>query len=146
MAPWSTGDAWPDLATARGGRRRCLRVHDSPDRAPYSSDASLYRVVPQAVARPRHADDIAAVLAVAPRAGVPLTMRGAGTSIAGNAVGPGIVVDTPGTSTGCSVDPEARTARSQPGVVHAALQRAAPRTGCASGRTRPRTPAAPSAG
>ena len=95
------------------------------DRATYSSDASLYRVVPQAVVRPRHADEIAAVLSVARSAGVPLTMRGAGTSIAGNAVGPGIVVDTSKhLNRVLAVDPEARTATVQPGVVHAALQRA----------------------
>ena len=95
------------------------------DRATYSSDASLYRVVPQAVVRPRHPDEIAAVLAVAREAGVPVTMRGAGTSIAGNAVGPGIVVDTSKhLNRVLAVDPEARTATVQPGVVHAALQRA----------------------
>ena len=62
-------------------------------RALYSSDASLYRVVPQVVARPRDTDELAATLAVARETGTPLTMRGAGTSIAGNAVGTGIVVD-----------------------------------------------------
>ena len=58
-------------------------------RALYSSDASLYRVLPRAVVRPRHADEIVATLEVCRALGVPLTMRGAGTSIAGNAVGPG---------------------------------------------------------
>ena len=53
-------------------------------------------------------------------------MRGAGTSIAGNAVGPGIVVDTSKhLNRVLAVDPEAGTADVQPGVVHAALQRAA---------------------
>ena len=53
-------------------------------------------------------------------------MRGAGTSIAGNAVGPGIVVDTvKHLNRVVSIDPEARTAVVQPGVVHAILQRAA---------------------
>ena len=53
-------------------------------------------------------------------------MRGAGTSIAGNAVGPGIVVDTARhLNRVVSLDPEARTAVVQPGVVHATLQRAA---------------------
>ena len=56
-------------------------------RALYSSDASLYRVVPRAVVRPRDPDEIVATLAVCRELGVPLTMRGAGTSIAGNAVG-----------------------------------------------------------
>jgi FAD/FMN-containing dehydrogenase/Fe-S oxidoreductase len=53
-------------------------------------------------------------------------MRGAGTSIAGNAVGPGLVVDTSKhLNRVLSIDPEARTADVQPGVVHAALQRVA---------------------
>ncbi|QBR92408.1 FAD-binding and (Fe-S)-binding domain-containing protein [Nocardioides euryhalodurans] len=96
------------------------------DRALHSSDASLYRVVPQAVARPRHADELRACLSVARETGVPLTMRGAGTSIAGNAVGPGLVVDTRRhLDRVLSIDPDARTARVQPGVVHASLQRAA---------------------
>jgi FAD/FMN-containing dehydrogenase/Fe-S oxidoreductase len=95
-------------------------------RALYSSDASLYRVVPQVVARPRHADELLAILEVSGTTGVPLTMRGAGTSIAGNAVGPGIVVDTVRhLGEVVTIDPEARTAVVQPGVVHANLQRAA---------------------
>lgn len=92
----------------------------------YSSDASLYRVVPAVVARPRSREELLAVLDVARSTGVPLTMRGAGTSIAGNAVGPGIVVDTlRHLSRVVSIDPEARTAVVEPGVVHATLQRAA---------------------
>src|SRR4051794_14561929 len=92
----------------------------------YSSDASLYRVVPQVVVRPRVADELDAVLDVARATGVPVTMRGAGTSIAGNAVGPGIVVDTlKHLNRVLSIDAEARTAVVQPGVVHADLQRAA---------------------
>ena len=57
-------------------------------------------------------------------------MRGAGTSIAGNAVGPGIVLDTSRhLNQVLAVDPEARTALVQPGTVHAALQRPRSRTG-----------------
>ena len=62
-------------------------------RAEYSGDASNYRVVPSVVVFPRHVDEAAAALDVARRAGVPVTSRGAGTSIAGNAVGSGIVLD-----------------------------------------------------
>ncbi len=95
-------------------------------RALYSTDASLYRVPPQVVVRPRDVDEVLATLDVARRTGTPLTMRGAGTSIAGNAVGPGIVVDTSKhLNRVLRVDPEAGTADVQPGVVHAALQRAA---------------------
>jgi len=96
------------------------------DRAMYSTDASLYRVVPQAVVRPRSTEEVLATLDVARQHGVPLTMRGAGTSIAGNAIGPGIVVDTARhLNRVLSLDVEARTARVQPGVVHAQLQQLA---------------------
>ncbi len=95
-------------------------------RAMYSTDASLYRVPPQVVVRPRHVDELVAVLEVARASGTPLTMRGAGTSIAGNAVGPGIVVDTARhLNRVLEVDPERRSARVEPGAVHAALQRRA---------------------
>lgn len=95
------------------------------DRAMYSSDASLYRVVPQAVVRAQHVDELHAVHEVSRRLGVPLTLRGSGTSIAGNAIGSGIVVDTRRLSRVLSIDPEARTATVEPGVVHSDLQRAA---------------------
>ena len=54
-------------------------------RALYSSDASLYRVVPQAVVRAGHVDELPAIHAAARELGVPVTLRGSGTSIAGNA-------------------------------------------------------------
>lgn len=95
-------------------------------RALYSSDGSLYRVLPRAVVRPRHADEIEATLAVCRELGVPLTARGAGTSIAGNAVGPGVVLDTSRHLHRVhAIDAEARTAVVDPGVVQAALQAAA---------------------
>ncbi|MBC7640014.1 MAG: FAD-binding oxidoreductase, partial [Rhodoferax sp.] len=62
-------------------------------RSLYSSDASLYRVQPQVVVVPRHVDELDAALAVARTHGTSLTMRGPGTPIAGNAGGPGVVVD-----------------------------------------------------
>ncbi|MFT4262416.1 MAG: FAD-binding and (Fe-S)-binding domain-containing protein [Nocardioides sp.] len=94
-------------------------------RALYSSDASLYRVIPQVVVRPQHTDELIAVHEASRALGVPVTLRGAGTSIAGNAVGPGIVVDTRDLRRVVAIDPEARTARIEPGIVHADLQRAA---------------------
>src|SRR6266508_1675210 len=62
-------------------------------RAEYSSDASLYRCVPLGVVFPRDAADVEATLAVCRQAGVPLTFRGGGTSIGGQAVEPGVVLD-----------------------------------------------------
>jgi len=92
-------------------------------RSLYASDASLYRIPPRVVVRPRDADDVLAVLAVAREYAAPVTLRGAGTSIAGNAIGPGIVIDTSRHfNRFLHVDTEARTATVQPGIVHAALQ------------------------
>jgi FAD/FMN-containing dehydrogenase/Fe-S oxidoreductase len=94
-------------------------------RAEYSTDASNYRVVPNVVVFPRHADEVAAALAVARAARTPITARGAGTSCAGNAVGPGIVLDfSRHLDAIVSIDPESRTATVQPGVILADLQRA----------------------
>jgi FAD/FMN-containing dehydrogenase/Fe-S oxidoreductase len=95
-------------------------------RALYSSDASLYRVVPQAVAHPRTVEDLAAVLEAARTVGMPVTTRGAGTSCAGNAVGPGLILDTSRhLNTIIEIDPEQRRARVEPGVVQSSLQAAA---------------------
>jgi len=106
-------------------------VDDSPlARSLYATDASLYRIPPQVVVRPRHVDELDAVVATARETGVPLTMRGSGTSIAGNAVGPGIVVDTRRhLGRVLSIDPESATAVVEPGVVHAALQKRVRRHG-----------------
>ncbi|ADP81044.1 FAD-binding and (Fe-S)-binding domain-containing protein [Pseudofrankia inefficax] len=95
-------------------------------RAEYSSDASNYRVVPTAVAYPRDADEVAAALAAAREVGASVTARGAGTSIAGNAVGPGLVLDfSRHLNRVLSLDPAARTALVQPGVVLDAVTAAA---------------------
>ena len=83
-------------ALAEALRRHGLRdIDDSAlARSLYASDAGLYRIPPQVVVRPRDSDEVVAALAVARETGVPITMRGAGTSIAGNAIGAGIVIDT----------------------------------------------------
>ncbi len=95
-------------------------------RAEYSTDASNYRVVPQVVVFPRDTDDVEAALQVARETGTPLTSRGGGTSVAGNAVGTGIVLDfSRHVNRVLEIDSEARTARIEPGVVMAHLQKAA---------------------
>ncbi|HEY4020834.1 MAG TPA: FAD-binding oxidoreductase, partial [Pseudonocardiaceae bacterium] len=95
-------------------------------RAEYSSDASLYRLVPTAVAFPRSTDEVLAALSVCRTLGVPLTARGAGTSIAGNAVGAGLVLDfSRHLNRITALDPEAETATVQPGVILDDLQRTA---------------------
>ncbi|GAB2623035.1 lactate dehydrogenase [Paractinoplanes abujensis] len=99
---------------------------DAGTRGMYASDASLYRIPPLAVVRPRHVDEVAAALAIARETGTPFTSRGAGTSVAGNAIGPGIVLDfSRHLNRVLEIDPAARTAVVEPGTVHAVLQKAA---------------------
>ncbi len=95
-------------------------------RALYSSDASLYRVEPRVVVRPHDLDEVHAVVEACRVTGTPLTSRGAGTSIAGNAIGTGVVLDfSKHMNRILAVDEATATAEVQPGVVHAVLQRAA---------------------
>ncbi|GAY07132.1 FAD-binding and (Fe-S)-binding domain-containing protein [Pseudonocardia sp. N23] len=103
---------------------------DAGTRAWYSSDASLYRIPPLAAVHPRDDADVEAVLAVCRASATPLTARGAGTSVAGNAIGPGVVVDfSRHMNRVLALDADARTATVQPGTVHATLQRAATAAG-----------------
>lgn len=115
----------PDLLAALSAAG--LEADDSTRRrVEYSSDASLYRVVPDVVAFPQTTDEVLAAVEVARRLERPVTMRGAGTSIAGNSIGPGLVLDTSRyLNRVLDLDPGTRTARVQPGVVMASLQQAA---------------------
>ncbi|WP_055535373.1 FAD-binding and (Fe-S)-binding domain-containing protein [Streptomyces graminilatus] len=92
-------------------------------RALYSTDASNYRIVPRAVLTPRSTDDVITAVGVARAHQVPVTVRGAGTSCAGNAVGPGLVIDfSRFMNRVLSIDPVAATAVVEPGTVLATLQ------------------------
>lgn len=108
---------------------RAAGVSDVDDsklaRALYSSDASLYRVAPLAVVRPRHVEDVLATMQVCRELGIPITSRGAGTSIAGNAIGPGVVLDfSKYMNVIHDVNAEAQTVRVDPGVVLSSIQNA----------------------
>ncbi|MFH9571953.1 FAD-linked oxidase C-terminal domain-containing protein [Streptomyces sp. NPDC017454] len=99
---------------------------DVTSRALTTMDASNYRRVPLGVVAPRDADDVAAVLEVCRAHGVPVVARGGGTSIAGQATGTGVVLDfTRHMNRLVSLDPDARTAVVQPGLVLDRLQEAA---------------------
>ncbi|MEV0249715.1 FAD-binding and (Fe-S)-binding domain-containing protein [Nocardia sp. NPDC050712] len=114
------------VVEALRGRVGCAVDVSARRRAEYSSDASNYRVLPAAVAFPRVDDDVAGILEFARTNGLAVTARGAGTSVAGNAIGDGIVLDfSRHMNQVLELDPERRSARVQPGVVLSRLQRAA---------------------
>lgn len=99
---------------------------DAHSRAVYAGDASLYAMEPLGVIHPRDRDDVAAAVSVAAEHGVPVLPRGAATSLAGQTtVARGIVLDfSRHMAEIVHVDPGARTARVQPGVVQDDLNRA----------------------
>ncbi|GAA4758728.1 FAD-binding and (Fe-S)-binding domain-containing protein [Actinomycetospora chibensis] len=91
---------------------------DTSSRAMWSADGSNYRHVPIGVVQPVDLDDVEATVDVARRYEVPLLPRGASTSIGGQAVNEALVVDfSRHLDRVLEIDPEARTARVQPGVV-----------------------------
>lgn len=91
---------------------------DRLSRLLYATDASPYQKMPLAVARPKHRDDCAALMAFAAHERLPLIPRAAGTSLAGQCVGDGLAIDfTRHMNRILAIDPERRRARVQPGVI-----------------------------
>ncbi|HLS40057.1 MAG TPA: FAD-binding and (Fe-S)-binding domain-containing protein [Ornithinicoccus sp.] len=106
---------------------------DAQARALYATDASNYRAVPDLVVLPRDEEDLLAAVALVRESGLPLVMRGGGTSMAGNSIG-GVVVDVSRhLNRILDLDPVARTATVQPGVVLTDLIAAARRHGLTFG-------------
>lgn len=114
----------PALLASLGRRARGEVRGDRASRELYAHDASIYRRLPAATLRAADADDLDAAVAACRESGVPLTMRGGGTSLGGQAVGTGLVVDATALA-GIAVDPDARVARVGPGAVLDDLNRAA---------------------
>ncbi len=114
-----------ELAAAVDGEAR----FDDGSRAVYANDASIYRQVPLGVVLPRHADDVVAALAICRRHGAPVFGRGCGTGLAGQSVNAGVLVDfSKYMHDIIELDPGARTARVQPGVICDQLRTAAARS------------------
>src|SRR5258706_5365152 len=131
-------DAFSELAHAAKSRfvdadslhsslRRYLRGEvrfDTGSRAAYSTDASNYRQVPIGVVVPRDVEDVVAAVRVCHRFGAPMLSRGGGTSLGGQCTNAAVMLDMARYVNEVeSVDPVARTAVVQAGIVLAALNR-----------------------
>ena len=107
------------------GLRRELERHidgevrfDRVSRALYSTDASVYQIEPLGVVVPRSRDDLVRIVRICSEFRCPITMRGGGTSQAGQAIGSGIVVDTSKyLHRLLEVNRAQRWARVEPGIV-----------------------------
>src|SRR6266699_2109858 len=104
------------MATLAGAN--CPIAFDNLTRQLYATDASIYQIEPVAVAFPRNARQARAVIEAAGQAGIPLIPRGAGTGLAGGAIGDGLVIDFSRYNRQITdLDLERRTVRVGPGVV-----------------------------
>ena len=91
---------------------------DSLSRALYSTDASVYQIRPIGVAIPKTRHDIIRIVEICRRFRCPITMRGGGTSQAGQAIGEGLQVDiSKYYNRLLEVNAEERWARVEPGIV-----------------------------
>jgi len=103
---------------------------DLASRILYSTDASIYQIEPLGVVIPRDQDDLQAVVELAAKYKTPILPRGSGSSLAGQAVGASLIVDVSRWLDHIiEVNPEGRTATVEPGVILAALNKAAAKHG-----------------
>ena len=119
------GHSDPDTVTLSstqfGQLRRRLDGDVSLDpaiRAMYATDASVFQIMPAAVVRPRHAEDVATALAFCREHGLSITARGGGTSQAGQAIGAGLQLDfSKHLNEILEIQPDSQRVRVQPGIV-----------------------------
>jgi FAD/FMN-containing dehydrogenase len=97
-------------------------LFDSLHKTLYATDASVYRKIPMAVAYPKDEKDIKILIDFATKNNTTLIPRTAGTSLAGQCVGDGIVVDVSKHFTAIiSFDEKAKTIKLAPGIVRDSL-------------------------
>jgi FAD/FMN-containing dehydrogenase/Fe-S oxidoreductase len=103
---------------------------DMASRILYSTDASIYQIEPLGVAIPRTQDDLHAAVEQAAKYGIPILARGAGSSLAGQAIGEALILD-------CSrwldsileINPDTQVAVVEPGVILSRLNQVAAKHG-----------------
>ena len=98
---------------------------DDARRELYATDASLYRQVPAAVLRPRDREDAARAVAICARHGVPVIARGGGTSLTGQSIGEGLILDfSTHLNRVLEIHPAERWVRVEPGATRDELNAA----------------------
>jgi FAD/FMN-containing dehydrogenase/Fe-S oxidoreductase len=103
-------------ATLRGAN--CEVAFDNLTRQLYATDASIYQITPEAVAFPANTRQASALIDAAVQASITVIPRGAGTGLAGGAIGDGLVIDFSRYNREITdLDLERRTVRVGPGVV-----------------------------
>ncbi len=93
------------------------------DLVAFASDASFYRLIPQAVILADGVEEIQALLALSQKCQIPLTFRAAGTSLSGQSITDGILVETARHWKSIQVEEDGLKIRVQPGVIGAHANR-----------------------
>lgn len=103
---------------------------DSAAKVLYSTDASIYQIPPLGVALPKTQEDLHAAVEFAAQRKIPILPRGAGSSLAGQAIGEALILDlSRHLHAIVEINPETRRAIVEPGVVLADLNKAAAKFG-----------------
>jgi len=87
------------------------------ERYAYANDASIYRLIPQAIIHPTSLDEIQSLFRFSQENHIPLTFRAAGTSLSGQSISDGLLVVLSRNWGNASVEKDGLMIRSQPGVV-----------------------------
>ncbi len=111
---------WTELSQICGAPQTLRRYLE---RIAYASDASFYRLIPQAVVQPRQLTEIKALFGWSQRHQIPLTFRAAGTSLSGQALSDGVLVDISRHWRGFEAHDQGQSIQAQPGVIGAHLNR-----------------------
>ncbi len=114
-------DFFQDLSAAIEGEVR----RDLTTRILYSTDASIYQLEPLGVVFPRSVDDLGAIVEISARYHMPVLARGAGSSLAGQAIGNALIIDCARHLTKIhEINVEEQTALLEPGVIVTSFNRA----------------------
>jgi len=119
MPNTSRGDVGSDeLGVQLGGLLEPSRVLTRIiDRIAFASDASLYRLIPRAVVQPMNSDEMRRLFQFSRERKIPLTFRAGGTSLCGQAITDGILVDIGRYWRLGTVEENGRLVRVQPGLI-----------------------------
>src|SRR5580693_9622141 len=90
----------------------------------WASDASFYRLIPKAVVQTKTVDEIRALFAFSQQTRIPMTFRSGGTSLSGQSISDGLLVEVARNWRDLQVEDDGRKLRLQPGVIGARANQA----------------------
>ncbi len=115
-APTSSASIKSSLAALIDSDRILIRPIDL---IAYASDASFYRLIPKAVVQAKRLEEIKSLFEFSQRSGIPMTFRAAGSSLSGQSISDGLLVEVARHWRALKVEDSGKKIRVQPGVIGA---------------------------